>query len=204
MSLNTASNRRNPWLAQLLGLLLAIVCVTTAAGAQGQPTPAASLGKAPAQSPDSGLPLNFERQTGDVDAMVVKRDSIRALVLYSRSGFFFVDGRPEGIYYETLQYFERFVNQRLPAGQHMQVTFIPVRPDQLEAALTQGVGDLVAYGLVVTAEREQQVAFSTPIQTDVKPIVATRKEFGPLSSLEQISGKKVFVNPHIRKSGESK
>ena len=111
--------------------------------------------------------------------MVVKRDSIRALVLYSRSGFFFVDGRPEGIYYETLQYFERFVNQRLPAGQHMQVTFIPVRPDQLEAALTQGVGDLVAYGLVVTAEREQQVAFSTPIQTEVKQIVATRKEFGP-------------------------
>ena len=57
------------------------------------------------------------------------------------------------------------------------------------------MGDLIAYGLVVTPEREQQVAFSIPIQTDVKQIVVTRKDFGPLSSLEQLGGKKVFVNP---------
>ena len=126
---------------------------------------------------------------------MVKRGSIRALVLYNRSGFFYVDGKPEGIFYEALQYFEQFVNQKLPAGQRVQVTFIPVRPDQLEAALTEGVGDLIAYGLVVTPEREQQVAFSIPIQTDVKQIVVTRKDFGPLSSLEQLGGKKVFVNP---------
>jgi membrane-bound lytic murein transglycosylase MltF len=46
----------------------------------------------------------------------------------------------------------------------------------------------------VTPEREQQVAFSAPIQTDVKQIVVTRKDFGPLSSFDQLSGKKVFVN----------
>ncbi len=126
---------------------------------------------------------------------MVKRGNIRALVLYSRSGFFYVNGQPEGIYYEALQYFQQFVNRKLPAGQHVEVTFIPVRPDQLETALTQGVGDLIAYGLVVTPEREQQVAFSTPIQTGVKQIVVTGKDFGPVSSLEDLSGKKVFVNP---------
>ncbi len=146
------------------------------------------------QSPDAGLPLSFERHTGDLDDMV-KRGSIRALVLYSRSGFFYVDGRPEGIYYEALQYFEQFLNQKLHTKQHVQVTFIPVRPDQIEAALTQGVGDLVAYGLVVTPEREQKVAFSVPIQTGVKQIIVTRKDFGPLSSLGDLGGKKVFVNP---------
>ena len=140
------------------------------------------------------MPLTFARQTGDLDAMV-KRGSIRALVLYSRSGFFYVNGLPEGIYYEAMQYFERFVNEKLHTKQHVQVTYIPVRPDQLEAALTEGVGDLIAYGLVVTPEREQQVAFSIPIQTDVKQIVVTRKDFGPLSSLVQLGGKKVFVNP---------
>ena len=180
----------------LLGFLLCIVQFTIGAAAQPQLTksgvPAAD--KAPPKAPDTGLPLSFERHTGDLDAMV-KRGSIRALVLYSRSGFFYVDGRPEGIYYEALQYFEQFVNRKLPAGQHVQVTFIPVRPDQIEKALTDGVGDLIAYGLVVTPEREQQVAFSTPIQTDVKQIVVTRKDFGPLSSLEQLGGKKVFVNP---------
>ncbi len=145
-------------------------------------------------SDEKTLPLNFERQTGDVDAMV-KRGTIRALVIYSRSGFFYINGKPEGIYYQALQYFEQFVNQKLHTRQHVQVVFIPVRPDQLETALTQGVGDMIAYGLVETSAREQQVAFSTPIQTGVKQIVVTGKDLGPVSSLEDLGGKKVFVNP---------
>ena len=173
--------------------LRSLTFVLSAAMLAAQQIPPAKE-KPEAETPAVGLPLNFERQTGDLDAMV-KRGSIRALVLYSRSGFFYVNGLPEGIYYEAMQYFEQFVNRRLPAGQHVQVTYIPVRPDQLEAALTEGVGDLIAYGLVVTPEREQQAAFSVPIQTNVKQIIVTQKDFGPLSSLEQLGGKKVFVNP---------
>ena len=70
-----------------------------------------------------------------------------------------------------------------------------MRPDQLEGALTQGVGDLIAYGLVETTARSQQVAFSIPIQTGVKQIVVTGKDFGPVSSLADLAGKKIFVNP---------
>ena len=150
--------------------------------------------KSTVQSPDAGLPLNFQRHTGDVDAMV-KAQNIRALVLYSRSSFFYVDGRPQGIFYEALQDFEQFVNRKLPAGQHVQVTFIPVRPDQLESYLNEGIGDLIAYPVVMTAERAQQVAFSVPFQTDVKQILVTGKDFGPVSSLQDLGGKKVFVNP---------
>ncbi len=179
-------------LAALMGILLN-VCSATGVTAHTK-SAAASPAETSTQSANAGLPLGFERQTGDLDAMV-KRGTIRALVVYSRSGFFYVDGRPEGIYYQALQYFEQFVNQKLHTRQHVQVTFIPVRPDQLEAALTEGVGDLIAYGLVVTPEREQKVAFSIPIQTGVKQIVVTRKDFGTLSSLEQLGGKKVFVNP---------
>jgi len=153
-----------------------------------------SKDKPPAQSGVSGLPLNFERHTGDLDAMV-KRGSIRALVLYSRSGFFYVDGKPEGISYEALQYFEQFVNQKLRTGQQVQVTFIPVRPDQLESYLNEGIGDLIAYPVAMTPERTEQVAFSLPLQTDVKQILVTGKNFGPVASLQDLSGKKVFVNP---------
>jgi membrane-bound lytic murein transglycosylase MltF len=138
--------------------------------------------------------MNFERRTADLDAMV-KHQSIRALVLYSRSGFFYINGRPQGIYYEALQAFEQFVNQKLNAKQHVQVSFIPLRPDEIEAALTSGIGDLIAYGVAVTPERERQVAFSVPILTDVKQIVVTGKGFGPVSSLQDLSGKKIFVNP---------
>ena len=73
---------------------------------------------------------------------MVKAQNIRALVLYSRSSFFYVNGRPQGIFYEALQDFEQFVNQKLLTRQHVQVTFIPVRPDQLESYLNEGIGDL--------------------------------------------------------------
>ncbi len=174
-----------------LGPVLVVLCTAMLAIAQ-QSQPAKT--GAASRSQGAGLPLNFKRHTDDLDAMV-KRGNIRALVLYSRSGFFYVNGQPEGIYYQALQYFEQFVNQKLHTRQHIQVTFIPVRPDQLETALTEGVGDLIAYGLVITPEREQKLAFSVPIQTDVKQIVVTRKDFGTLSSFEEMSGKKVFVNP---------
>ena len=52
--------------------------------------------KPAAQAADLALPLNFQRHTGDLDDMV-KRGTVRALVLYSRSSFFYVDGRPQGL-----------------------------------------------------------------------------------------------------------
>jgi len=141
-----------------------------------------------------GLPLNFQRHIGDLDEMVKARN-IRALVLYSHSSFFYVNGKPEGIYYEALRGFEQFVNQKLHTGkQHVGITFIPVRPDQLESYLIEGVGDLIAYPVTVTPEREQKVAFSLPLETGVKQILVTGKNFGPVSSLQDLGGKKVFVN----------
>jgi membrane-bound lytic murein transglycosylase MltF len=184
-----APRRRSVGLVQLFALLLLIALSRMARESHAQSVPTSPA------SNQASLPLNFERHTGDLDEME-KRNTIRALVLYSHTGFFYVDGRPEGIYYEALRAFEQFVNQKLPASkQHVQVTFIPVRPDQIESALTQGVGDLIAFGLVVTPERQQKVAFSIPIQRDIQQIVVMSKNLGPVSSFDDLGGKKVFVNP---------
>src|SRR5271157_318995 len=174
-------------------LLPLSIVLASALLAFAQQSPAAK-DKPTAHAGDAGLPLSFQRHTGDLDDMV-KRGSIRALVLYSRSSFFYVNGRPQGLNYEALSDFQRFVNHKLHTRQHVQVTFISVRPDQLEPYLTEGIGDLVAYPVFVTAEREQQVAFSLPLETGVKQILLTGKKFGPVSSLQDLSGKKVFVNP---------
>jgi len=181
---------------RVLGILgFLVVAITIVPAPIFAYAPAVPPDKTTSQSSAAGLPLNFERHTDDLDAMV-KRGTIRALVLYSRSGFFYVSGRPQGIYYEALRAFEQSVNEKLHTGKHpVQVTFIPVRPDQAENALAQGVGDLIAYGLTVTPEREQRVAFSVPLETNVKQIVVTGKGFGPVSSLQDLGGKKVFVNP---------
>lgn len=183
-----ASSRRGARLVLLLVLVFFGSATAPAAGAQ-------SVSPDSAAPDQQALPLNFVRHTDDLDAMV-KRKTIRALVLYSRTGFFYVDGRPAGIYYETLRAFEQFVNEKLgTTKQHVQISFIPVRPDKIESALTQGVGDLIAFGLVVNPEREQRVAFSIPIQTDVQQIVVTGKRFGSVSSLQDLGGKKIFINP---------
>ena len=133
---NFAPGRKCVCLAALVGILVNSGFGGDVAQAQSTNNVAAIADEPAPKSTDSGLPLTFARQTGDLNAMV-KRGSIRALVLYSRSGFFYVNGLPEGIYYEGMQYFERFVNQKLHSKQHVQVTYIPVRPDQLEAALTE-------------------------------------------------------------------
>src|SRR6185369_16135037 len=102
---------------------------------------------------------------------------------------------PQGIYYEAMRVFEQFVNETLHTKQHIQVTFIPVRPEDAQAALLQGVGDVLAYAVGVTPDREKQVAFSIPIQTDVKQVLVTGKNFGQLTSLADMGGKKIYVNP---------
>ena len=112
------------------------------------------------------LPRSFARSTGDLDAMV-KRRNIRALVIVNPIGFFYVQGQPKGAIYEAIEEFQKFVNQKLKTGKlRVTVTFLPMRADQLEAALTQGVGDMIANGIVVTPDREKRVAFSTPIEKD--------------------------------------
>jgi len=148
-----------------------------------------------ATTAEVALPIHYNRNTDDLDGMV-KRRNIRALVLINPIGFFYDEGHPRGVSYEALQEFEKFVNKKLKTGTlKVKVTFLPVRADQVEAALTQGMGDLIAYGLVVTPERQQRVAFTVPIQSDVKQVIVTGPNFGTVSSLEDLGGKEIYVNP---------
>ena len=141
------------------------------------------------------LPAPFGKYTDDLDAML-KRRNIRALVIINPIDFFYSSGHPMGIEYEALREFEKYVNDKYKTGTiPVKVSFIPLRPDQVEVALMQGVGDLVAYPLIVTPERQQQVAFTVPLRTDVRQVVVSGPNFGTLGSVDDLSGKEVFVNP---------
>jgi membrane-bound lytic murein transglycosylase MltF len=149
----------------------------------------------PPQKATLALPLTFGRYTGDLDVMS-KRRNIRALVVYSRSGFFYDKGQPKGISYEAVEEFGRFLNKKLKTGKlRINLTFIPVKPEQLEAALTQGLGDFIAAGVVVTPERQQEVGFTVPIATDAKQIVVTGPTNAEFDKIEDLSGKEIYVNP---------
>jgi membrane-bound lytic murein transglycosylase MltF len=187
-----------------LALLLLIAC-----GKKAEPTASPEQAKqqatsAPAISspdqppaPSNGLTLGpvFARRTGDLDEMV-KRRNIRALLILNPIGFFYDKGQPRGVNYEALEELQKFANQKLKTGKlDVKVTFLPMRVDQIEAALTEGVGDIIAYGVVITPDREKRVAFSTPIQTDVTQIIVTGSSFGAVSTLADLGGKEVYANP---------
>jgi membrane-bound lytic murein transglycosylase MltF len=126
---------------------------------------------------------------------MVKREGIRALVLYSRTGVFYVDGEPEGIYYGALQYFEQFVNQKFHPIPHVQVTFIPVRPDQLEKALTDGVGDLIACGPGGDSSRRAAGCFLDPDTDGREADHCDEKGLPPSFVAGGHEREKVFVTP---------
>lgn len=141
------------------------------------------------------LAAPYGRHSDDLDGML-KRRNIRALVLINPIGFFYDNGQPMGVNYEALRAFEAFVNEKYKTRSlKVQVTFIPVRPDQVEAALQQGIGDVIAYALVVTPERQQRVAFTVPLQQNVKQVVVSGPKFGAVSGLDELGGKQIYVNP---------
>jgi membrane-bound lytic murein transglycosylase MltF len=162
------------------------------------PAASSSSKGADSESQQRGSATNaagLERWTGDLDGMIERR-KIRALVVYSKSGFFYDKGQPRGISYEALRELESIVNKKFKTGTRpVQVTFLPTAIEDMESALKEGRGDLVATGIVVTPERQQLVDFTVPIATDVKQIIVTGANGPKLTSLDDLGGKEVFANP---------
>ena len=171
-----------------------------AASGQSAPEPGASTAiSVSAQNNPAKAKTNlwapFGVHTDDLDAML-KRRNIRALVLINPIGFFYDDGQPMGIMYDALSALQTYVNQKYRTGAlKVQISFIPVRPEQVEQALIEGVGDLVAYSVVVTPDRQQQVAFTIPLQTNTQQVLVTGPNFGAVGSLDDLSGKEIYANP---------
>lgn len=141
------------------------------------------------------LPLSFARHTGDLDEMV-KRRKIRALLIINPISFFYVQGKPAGFTFEAGQELERFINKKYKTGAlKVRVTFIPMRPDQLETALTQGLGDVIAQGVIITPAREHRVAFTIPIQRNVTQVVVTGKDVPVGSGFDALGDKAIYANP---------
>jgi membrane-bound lytic murein transglycosylase MltF len=137
----------------------------------------------------------LDRWTGDLDGMI-ERGKIRALVVYSKSAFFYDKGQPQGISYEALRELETIVNKKFKTeNRPVQVTFLPTSPEDLERALEEGRGDLIAAGILVTPERQQRVDFTSPLATDVRQVIVTGANAPNLRSLDDLGGQRVFANP---------
>lgn len=141
------------------------------------------------------LPVKLNRWTGDYDGMT-KRKVIRALVINSKTGFFYDKGRARGVTVEILEEFETFVNKKLGNPSPLvKVAYIPVATSQLASSLSDGLGDIAATGIVISPEREKLVDFTAPVMTGVKLILVTNAAAPSPKSLDELSGQEVWVNP---------
>jgi len=140
------------------------------------------------------LPANFGRRTGDWDELK-KSGVLRLLVLYNKTGFFYDKGRPRGVVPDTADELEVYLNKKLKTGaKKFKVVFIPVTPAELEKDLNEGYGDIIASVVTVTPEREKRVDFSIPIISGLKLVVVSEKNAPQVSSVDDLSGREIYVN----------
>jgi membrane-bound lytic murein transglycosylase MltF len=142
-----------------------------------------------------GIAPILEPFKGDFDQML-KRRVIRVLTVQNPVLYAVDRGREVGITYEALKAFEKRVNDR--TGQKVvtvHVIPIPVARDQLIPRLLAGQGDIAAAALSVTHDRQKLVDFSAPLATDVREVLVTRSDAPPLSGLDDLAGREVYVRP---------
>jgi membrane-bound lytic murein transglycosylase MltF len=144
--------------------------------------------------PDEFKPL-WQPWVGDYDA-IVERRVLRVLTPIGGYQFYFHNGRPRGATFEMLVRLEAFINEEL-GKRNVRVYVVPiaVSRDQLIPGLVEGLGDLIATDLTITPEREQQVAFTRPLLTDIREVVVVGPTAPALGTLDDLAGKEIFVRP---------
>jgi membrane-bound lytic murein transglycosylase MltF len=160
------------------------------ATAEEAPEPAPEATPLPA-----GLAPIVKPFKGDLDGMV-KRRLIRVLTVQNPILYFVDRGREVGMTYEAIQAFEKQLNQKLGNKiVKVHVIAVPVARDELIPRLLAGEGDIAAALLTVTRERQKQVDFSEPFATGVREVLVTGPGAPPVASLDDLSGKQVYVRP---------
>src|SRR4029079_3383430 len=114
---------------------------------------------------DDMVALAQQPWIGDLDAMI-KRRMIRVQVPPSKTHYFIDKGVQRGITYDALKQFEDELNRQHKTGNlRVHVVFIPKSRDQLQQALLEGHGDIVAANVTITDERQDLVDFVAPTTT---------------------------------------
>jgi len=130
---------------------------------------------------------------GDLDAMIERR-LIRVAATFNRTAYFLDGGVQRGLSYEYVKLYEDKLNESLGKGHpRVFVVLLPIPRDKLLPNLNEGKVDMVAAQLTITPERSAQVDFTVPTRTGISEIPVTGPGTSPIKSLEELSGKTMFV-----------
>jgi len=198
MSLRTSVPSSVLLVALAAGALAATPTQTPApaAGAQASADPAGplhGLAKTVSEHDLDNLDVLYQPWTGDLDG-IVERRLVRALVPLSKTDYFLDAGEQRGLSYEAAVMFQDQLDANLgPDDLRVHVAMIPVERDHLLDDLVAGHGDIAMGSITITPEGEELVDFSDPLVEGVKEVVVTGPDSPAIASVEDLSGKEVYV-----------
>ncbi len=167
--------------------------------ANARQAPAQDNAAAPAGQPDV-LPDIAPRLKvpwkGDLDE-IAKRRVVRVLLPFRRPEFFYMEGHPVGILQEAFQELENVLNKKYKttAANRILVALLPTPHDKIADRMLGGYGDITAGSVAITEARKALFDFTIPTYTGVKIIPVTGPGGPELKSLDDLSGKEVWVDP---------
>lgn len=137
---------------------------------------------------------HFEKQyTVDLPDLL-KRRYIRVLTTFNKTNYFMAGSHIYGYEYSLLKDYEKYLNKQIRRRDlKVVLEFIPVSRDRLIPALVNGYGDIAAAGLTITPGRLREVDFTRPYLTGINEVIVTHKSVSDLKSLDDLSGRRVFV-----------
>ncbi len=101
---------------------------------------------------------------------IIERGELIAITSYSPISYFVYRGEAMGYEYELLQLYGEYLG--LPVSIKLARDF-----DEMIEMLESGEGDMIAYGLTITSERREHLAFSDPFNT-TRQVLVQRKPGG--------------------------
>jgi len=169
----------------------------------GSPEPAPATPAPPAEptataTPEVGAPSSpavAGTWVGDLDGMTERR-VVRMLVVYNKTNYFLDNAQQRGVTYDMGVELEKWLNRgNKDRARPIRVVFIPTTRARLLTELNEGRGDIAAAGLSITPERQALVNFSAPFSDDVNQVVVTSADAPVPATVEDLSGRGVFVRP---------
>ena len=111
-----------------------------------------------------------------------------------------MEGRPAGILQEAFQELEKVLNTKYKttAANRIIVGLLPTPMDRLQERMAGGYGDIAAASISITEAHKAIADFTIPTVTGLKIIAVTGPGAPELKSVEDLSGKEVWVMPQTR------
>ncbi len=141
----------------------------------------------------------LEQHTDDLDAML-KRKTIRVLVVNSKTFYGIEKGKKTGLYHNAIIALEKQINKNHPnKNKHIKTKLIPipVTREFLIPALKAGYGDVAIASNTITKRRQEEVIFSAPFASGINEILVTNNALKGITSFEDLSGKEVYIKPSM-------